>query len=220
MERLKNMNKILVIAAHPDDECLSCAATMRKYANKGNEVYCLILGEGAICRETESGNLIKQSQEAAKIIGFKDMRFECLPDNKFDTVPLLEICQRIERHVKEICPDILFVHSNDLNIDHCLARRAALTACRPGCSTVKEICAFETPSSTEWGEGTFKPNVFTEVGEIELSRKFAALKCYETEIKKFPHPRSIRGLWARAEYWGQVASVEYAEAFELVRKIN
>ena len=214
------MQKILVVAAHPDDEILGLGATLRKYVLSGHEVYCLILGEGAICRELEGGNLISQSQTAGKIIGFKDMFFECLPDNKFDTVPLLDICQRIERHVKKICPDILFVHSNDLNIDHCISRRATLTACRPGCSTVKEIYAFETPSSTEWAfDGNFKPNIFIEVDEVELSRKFVALKCYQTEIRQFPHPRSLRALLSRAEYWGQITGVEYAEAFELIRKI-
>ena len=199
---------------------MGLGATLRKHVLSGDEVYCLILGEGAICRELEGGNLIKQSQEAGKIIGFKEMYFECLPDNKFDTVPLLDICQRIEKHVKKICPDILFAHSNDLNIDHCLARRAALTACRPGCSTVKEIYAFETPSSTEWGFEAFKPNVFVEISETEFGAKIKALECYTTEIRQYPHPRSILGLAARSEYWGQVAGVEHAEAFELIRSIK
>jgi LmbE family N-acetylglucosaminyl deacetylase len=214
------MNKILVIAAHPDDEILGLGSTLHKHALSGDKIYCLILGEGAICRETERGNLIKQSREAAKIIGFRNIQFECLPDNKFDTIPLLEICRIVERHVKEICPDIIYTHfKGDLNIDHRLTYQAVITACRPGCSTVKEIYAFETPSSTEWGEG-FRPNVFSEIGEIELGRKFAALKCYETEIGESPHPRSIQALMSRAEYWGQLAGVKLAEAFELVKKIN
>jgi LmbE family N-acetylglucosaminyl deacetylase len=216
------MQKILVIASHPDDEILGLAGTLRKHVLAGNEVYCLILGEGAICRETESGNLVKQSREAAKIIGFRGVQFECLPDNEFDTIPLLEICRIVERHVKEICPNTVYTHfRGDLNIDHRLTYQAVITACRPGCSTAKEIYCFETPSSTEWTfDGSFKPNIFVEVDEIELSRKFAALKCYETEIREFPHPRSIRALRARAEYWGQVAGAEYAEAFELVRCIK
>jgi LmbE family N-acetylglucosaminyl deacetylase len=213
------MQKILAVCAHPDDEILGLGATLRKHVLSGDEVYCLILGEGAICRELEGGNLISQSQEAGKIIGFKEMYFKCLPDNKFDTVPLLEICQTVEKYVDKIKPDRIYTHHNDLNIDHCLIRRAVLTACRP--PTVKEIYAFETPSSTEWTfDGSFKPNVFIEVDEIELSQKFSALKCYKTEIRKSPHPRSIRALLSRAEYWGTVAGVEHAEAFELIRKVG
>jgi LmbE family N-acetylglucosaminyl deacetylase len=216
------MQKILVIAAHNDDECLGLAGPLHKHVLSGDEVYCLILGEGAICRELDGGNLIKQSQDAGKIIGFKEMFFKCLPDNKFDTVPLADICRMVEHYINKLCPDIVYTHhGGDLNIDHRITYQAVMTASRPGCSTVKEIYCFETPSSTEWAfDGSFKPNVFVEVDEVELSRKFAALKCYETEIREFPHPRSIRGLRSRAEYWGQVAGVEYAEAFELVRCVK
>lgn len=214
------MSKILVIASHPDDECLGCGATMHKYANEGHDVYCLILGEGAICRELEGGNLIKQSQEAGKIIGFKDMRFECLPDNKFDTIPLLDICHRIERHVNKICPDTVYTHfKGDLNIDHRLTFQATMTAMRPNRSSVKEIYSYEVPSSTEWGFEAFKPNVFVEISYQELDTKIKAMQCYTTEIRPYPHPRSAAGLRAHAEYFGTVAGVKLAEAFELIRKI-
>jgi len=215
------MSKILVVCSHPDDECLGLGATLRKHVLSGDEVYCLILGKGAVCRELEGGNLIIQSQTAGEIIEFNGMYFTLLPDNKFDTVPLLNICQIVEKYIDKIKPDIVYTHHNDLNIDHCLTRRAVLTACRPGRSTVKEIYAFETPSSTEWAfDGSFAPNVFVEVDEVELSRKFAALKCYTTEIREFPHPRSLRALQSRTEYWGQVAGIKYAEAFELIRSIK
>jgi LmbE family N-acetylglucosaminyl deacetylase len=216
------MNKILVVASHPDDESLSCAATMHKYANEGHEIYCLILGEGATHRELEGGNLISQAQQAGKIIGFKGMFFKCLPDNRFDTVPQADINRHVEHYINKLCPDTVYTHhGQDLNIDHRITFQAVMTACRPGCSTVKEIYCFETPSSTEWAfDGSFKPNVFVEVDEVEISRKLHALECYDTEIREFPHPRSWRALRVRAEYWGQVAGVEYAEAFELIRKIN
>jgi len=227
------MQKILVIASHPDDEILGCGSTLRKHVLAGDEVYCLILGEGLMAREnnrienliyakTEGLNSLRENaKKAAKIIGFKEIYFESLPDNEFDTVSLLKITQIIEYYIKSIQPDILFVHhSGDLNCDHRIAFQASLTAARPGCSTVKEIYAFETPSSTEWAfDGSFKPNVFVNVmGTLEI--KLKAIQCYTTEIREWPHPRSIRALRARAEYWGQAVGMERAEAFELVRKIN
>ena len=214
------MNKILVICAHPDDECLGLAGTLRKHVWTGDEVYCLILGEGAVCRELEGGNLISQSQQAGKIIGFKEMYFEFYPDNKMDTIPLLDICQTVEKYIKKTKPDIVYTHhGGDLNIDHRITFQAVMTSCRPGLTSVKEIYCFETPSSTEWTfDGSFKPNVFVDVMNT-LGAKLKAMECYSTEIKGWPHPRSLRALRARAEYWGQTAGIERAEPFELIRKI-
>jgi LmbE family N-acetylglucosaminyl deacetylase len=216
------MQKILVVCSHPDDEILGLGSTLRKHVLSGDEVYCLILGEGAICRELVGGSLISQSIIAGKIIGFKDMFFECLPDNKFDTIPQTDINRHVEHYINKLCPDTIYTHhGGDLNIDHRITFRAVMTACRPGCSTVKEIYCFETPSSTEWAfDGSFKPNVFMEITYPELDRKIKALQCYSTEIRPYPHPRSPGGLRAHAEFYGIMAGVKLAEAFELVRKIN
>jgi LmbE family N-acetylglucosaminyl deacetylase len=219
------MNKILVIAAHPDDQILGCGATFRKYILEGNEIYCLILGEGMTSRQSDDINLDylgECTKKANDIIGFKETYWYKFPDNKFDSIPLLEIIQIIEHYISLINPITIFTQAKgDLNIDHGITFQAVMTACRPGCSTVKEIYCFETPSSTEWAfDGSFKPNVFVKVTDVELNAKMAALECYTTEIREYPHPRSIRAIGARAEYWGQVAGAEYAEAFELVRKIN
>ena len=220
-EKHGSNNKVLVIAAHPDDELLGCGATFRKYVLSGNEVYCLILGEGAVMHGISSEDLKQQTREAGKIIGFKKIYFHGFPDNRLDTVPLLDVTRIVERHIKEIQPDLLYVHHfDDLNIDHRITFQACMTACRPGCSTVKEIYAFETPSSTEWAyDGGFKPNVFNDISDA-LEDKLKAMECYKTEIRDYPHPRSARAMVARAEYWGQVAGVEYAEAFELVRCVK
>ena len=216
------MQKILVVAAHPDDQILGGGATFRKHVESGDEVHCLILGEGAVMHGISAEDLKQQTQEAGKIIGFKKIYFHGFPDNRLDTVPLLDVTRIIERHIKEIQPDIVYTHhSGDLNIDHRITYQAVMTACRPNCSTIKEIYCFETPSSTEWAfDGSFKPNVFVEITKNQLNTKESALWCYTTEIQDYPHPRSARAMVARAEYWGQVAGVEYAEAFELVRKVG
>jgi LmbE family N-acetylglucosaminyl deacetylase len=167
-----------------------------------------------------SRQLEAQSRKAGEIIGFKQMYFWNYPDNRFDTIPLLDICKTIELYLEEIKPDILFVHHSDLNIDHCIARRACLTAARPGCSSVRKIYAFEIPSSTEWSEETFKPNVFKEITQADLDTKIKAFQCYTTEIRQYPHPRSAEGLRAHAEWYGMMCGCEHAEAFELIRSIR
>jgi LmbE family N-acetylglucosaminyl deacetylase len=215
------MQKILVIAAHPDDECLGLAGTLCKHVLSGDEVYCLILGEGAVMHGISAEDLKEQSIESGLIIGFKKMYFHGFPDNRLDTIPLLDVTRIIERYVKEIKPDIIYTHhGGDLNIDHRITFQAVMTACRPRCSTIKEIYCFETPSSTEWAfDGSFRPNVFIDVSYFIID-KITAFGCYTTEVRDFPHPRSKEGLYSRAQYWGQVAGVEYAEVFELIRKIN
>ena len=215
------MNKILVICAHPDDEILGLGGTLRKHVLSDDEVYCLILGEGAVMHGILSEKLKDQSRESGATIGFKEMFFHGFPDNKMDTVAQLDINRVVESYVGTINPDLVYTHhKSDLNIDHRMTFEAVLTACRPGCSTVKEIYCFETPSSTEWAfDGSFKPNVFVDITDT-LETKLKAMGCYTTEIRDWPRPRSLRALRSRAEYWGQVAGVEYAEAFELIRKVE
>jgi LmbE family N-acetylglucosaminyl deacetylase len=216
------LQKILVVAAHPDDELLGGAGTFRKHVLAGDEVYCLILGEGAVMHGISSNDLQKQSREAGEIIGFKEMYFHGFPDNRLDTMALMDVIKIVERHIQLIQPDILFVHHfGDLNIDHRIAYQVCITVARPGCSSVREIYAYETPSSTEWTfDGSFKPNVFVEIKEEVIIEKVVAFGCYLTEVRDFPHPRSKQGLYTRAMYWGQISGTKYAEAFELIRKIS
>ncbi|AOR22916.1 PIG-L deacetylase family protein [Clostridium taeniosporum] len=226
------MKKVLVIAAHPDDEILGVGGTILKH-NRNNDVcFGLILGEGMTSRYEKREfadnisleKLHKDTYEAAKIIGYKDVYMENLPDNRFDSISLLDIIKIIEKYVNKIKPDIIYTHfGGDLNIDHKITFEAVLTATRPiGKECVKEIYSFETVSSTEWNfnnTNNFKPNYFIDVTET-LNEKVEAMKCYKSELKEFPHPRSIKNLKSSALKWGSVISKEYAEAFEVVRIIR
>jgi LmbE family N-acetylglucosaminyl deacetylase len=222
--------KVLVIAAHPDDEVLGCGATAARLVMEGHEVHFVILGEGMTSRRPERGDtdaaqlatLHQQAQAAAAKVGVKSVVLHKLPDNRLDTLPLLEIVKMVEGHVDRLKPEVLYTHhGGDLNIDHAVIYRAVLTATRPVAGQpVREIYAFEVPSSTEWAfqrlEPLFRPNVFVDVTRT-LEAKIAAMSCYESESRKFPHPRSAEALRAIAMRWGSVAGCGAAEAFELVR---
>jgi LmbE family N-acetylglucosaminyl deacetylase len=163
--------------------------------------------------------------EVAKILGARDLFMYDLPDNRFDTVPFLDITKKIENLVARISPGVIYTHHNgDLNLDHVLVHRAVLTATRPIKGyPVKEIYAFEVPSSTDWSfqrlEPNFRPNVFVDISQT-LEAKMKAISIYETEIRDFPHPRSMEAIRASATRWGSVAGCIAAEAFELVRLIK
>jgi LmbE family N-acetylglucosaminyl deacetylase len=223
---------ILVIAAHPDDEVLGCGGTIARLTGEGNRVHIAILGEGITSRRRQRdktgrravAELSAVSRQAAKLLGAEKPIMYGLPDNRFDTVPLLDIAKLIEDTIEGVKPEIVYTHhGGDLNIDHAIVHRATLTATRPiPGSPVRDVYAYEVPSSTEWAFASlspvFRPNVFSDISGT-LERKIAALRLYETEIREFPHPRSSAAIDAIARRWGSVSGVEAAEAFELIRSV-
>lgn len=225
--------KVMVIAAHPDDEVLGCGATAARLANEQHDVHLAILGEGITSRHAQRSDadvnqlasLHSQARAAAAKLGAKSVVLHQLPDNRLDTVPLLEVVKVVEELLNSIKPEVIYTHHpGDLNVDHGVIHRAVLTATRPFAQqTVREIYTFEVPSSTEWAFGRlqpqFRPNVFVDVSAT-LEAKIAAMACYETESRPFPHPRSPEALRAVATRWGTVMGCAAAEAFELVRSLR
>ncbi|OGC08540.1 GlcNAc-PI de-N-acetylase [candidate division WOR-1 bacterium RIFOXYA2_FULL_36_21] len=225
------MKNVLVVAAHPDDEVLGCGGTISKLLKKGIDVAILILGEGITSRyeNREKAMDIEQMKElknhindAAKILKVKKNFVLNFPDNRFDSVPLLDLVKVIENVKNKFIPDVIFTHhGEDLNIDHQITFNAVLTACRAiAGEMVKQIYCFETLSSTEWSwPNTFKPNVYVDISKT-IEKKIDAMKAYKNELKEWPHPRSIKGIEILAEKRGCEVGLAYAEAFELVRSIN
>jgi len=222
---------ILIIAAHPDDEILGCGGTIARLVKEGGTVYTLILGEGVTSRDEkrdregrrkEIKELKKEIRKANFIIGVKEVFTYDFPDNRFDSVPLLDIVKIIEKIKNKTKPDVIFTHyEKDLNIDHRITYEAVIAATRPLLNeTVKEIYSFEVLSSTEWCYPlTFLPDVFFEITDT-LQLKLNAIKEYKIELKDFPHPRSLDGVKINAKYWGIRVGIRYAEAFKIVRLIR
>jgi len=216
--------RILVVAAHPDDEVLGCGGTVAKMVAEGGEAYCLFLGEGATSREGSSKKevqaLREEAKKAAKVLGFKEVFFSSFPDNRFDSVDLLDIVKEVEKFIGKTKPDIIFTNwENDLNIDHLLTFKAVETACRP-CSNncPRRIYSFEVLSSTEWkSNAAFVPNVFVDVSGT-MGKKKKAMQEYASELKEWSHSRSIEGIEALAKFRGMQSGFLCAEAFVLVRE--
>lgn len=225
--------KALIIAAHPDDEVLGCGGTAARLAREGHDIYIAILGEGITSRylQREQADPVKvealqtRSRQVAKILGAKDVFMQNLPDNRFDTVPLLDIVKIVENLIARLSPEVVYTHHrSDLNLDHVILHRAVLTATRPmENQSVRDVFAFEVLSSTEWGfqqfEPNFHPSVFVDIG-YTLDIKIQAMSYYETEVRQFPHPRSPEAIRAVAQRWGTMVGREAVEAFELIRSIR
>ena len=224
---------ILVVAAHPDDEVLGCGGTIAKLASEGHAVSILILGEGVTSRFSdpkdanpkELEKLHTQAKSIGAFLGAKEVTLAKLPDNRFDSIDLLDVIKVIEDEVNRFKPEIVYTqHGGDLNVDHAITFRAVLTATRPlkGCS-VKKVYGYEVHSSSEWAfqqfAPVFYPNTFVDIGAT-LEKKIQAMAMYEGEARPFPHPRSPEALRAGALKWGSVAGVPAAEAFQLIRDIR
>ena len=225
------MRSILVVAAHPDDEILGCGGVLASHAAKGDTVHILIVAEGATsrdsrrdpdAREPELAGLKAAASCAASAIGAESPRLLGLPDNRLDSLPLLDVIKPVEAVVEAVAPEIVYTHhAGDLNVDHRIVHQAVVTACRPlPGSPVRAIYAFETVSSTEWqtSGGTFQPQRWVDI-EPFLRCKQRALEAYAAEMRPFPHARSFEAVEALARVRGASAGLEAAECFMVVREL-
>lgn len=218
---------ILILAAHADDEVLGCGATAARLAKDGYKVTPVILCENASVRY-DSGmrdNLEEWCRRSSEILGMSEPVFLRHADQKLDTYPSLEMAQVIERAIADFQPEIVFTHhGGDINKDHQVVFEATLVATRPvpGCP-VKTVYCYETISSTEWAAteyySSFRPNVYFDASDT-LEMKLKAFGCYTSEIKPYPHPRSIEAIEIRMKDWGSRVGLRAAEAFQLVRSIK
>lgn len=218
---------LLVVAAHPDDEALGCAGTMAKSALAGHSVSVLFFTDGVGAREEHVGARLREPRRTAAIasvalLGAENPTFLDWPDNRLDTVPMLELARTVEREIDRVKPrTILTHHYGDLNVDHRVVHDAVMTAVRPQpCGYPVDVLCFEVASSTEWStpksSTAFLPQVAVDVTD-QLNRKIEALKLYDDEIREWPHARSVDAVVHLARWRGASFGVEAAEAFSVAR---
>ena len=214
-------NKVLVIAAHPDDETLGMGGTIHKLIKAGDEVHVMFLSTGVGSRESDredSTARLSAARHALGLLGCERISVGNFPDNSFDSVGVLAIAKHIELRVDEIQPNVVYTNfHSDLNIDHRLTAEASLVAARPKPkSPINELYFYEVLSSTGWqfGAKQFLPTYFVNVSD-SMSQKIAALHAYATEMDESPAARSNDSLIALAKSRGNFIGYEYAEAFEV-----
>ncbi|MEH6447886.1 MAG: PIG-L family deacetylase [Oleispira sp.] len=217
--------RIMIVAAHPDDEALGCAGLIGKIKKDGNEFALVFMTDGISSRVTDDVAILKRQQGGDKALDFVNpdyMHVFDYPDNQMDTVPLLQIVKGISKCIAEFKPEIVITHwSGDLNIDHRITYQAVVTAIRPEPSQyVQQLWCFEVNSSSDYiaGNQVFSPNVFVDISDY-WSFKEEYLACYSEEIRPFPHSRSVEAIKAKAMTRGSQVGVSMAEAFLCERRI-
>jgi len=228
------LGSVCIVAAHPDDEVLGCGGTIARLALEGHAVHLLLVADGEssrFSRDTSSPGapLVAKreanARSAAAILGIRSVQLAALPDNRLDSLALLEIVQIVEAFVRRHTPRLLLTHhAGDVNIDHRIVHDAVVAACRPlPGQCVRTLLFFEVPSSTEWrppaSAEQFSPNWFVDVSKT-LNAKMKALKAYSEELRAYPHARSIEGIEALARWRGVSVGVDAAEAFVLGRHLT
>lgn len=227
------MSVALVVVAHPDDEVLGCGGMIARLASEGWQVHVHIVAEGSTSRDDvrdtgkHSGELEAlrlAGERAHQILGAASLTMSGMPDNRMDGVELLDIVKMVDNDVTRFRPDMVLTHhAGDVNIDHRIVHDAVIAACRPQPGhCVKDLLFFEVASSTEWRPGTsgmvFAPTVFTDISGF-LDRKLEALAAYASEMRPWPHPRSLEAIEHQARWRGTTVGVKAAEAFMLGRRI-
>lgn len=223
------MARVLVVAAHPDDEVLGCGGTIAAHVAAGDEVHVALLADGLGSRGAASTDALDRHRAAARranaALGVAAVSFGDFPDNAMDTVPALRIATAVEALIAGVDPSVVYTHHpEDLNIDHRLVSEAVAVACRPlPGSRLVDLLFFEVPSSTEWrlGEagGSFRPTWFVDV-DPHLETKLAALRHYDHEMRPWPHPRSYEAVVHLARWRGASVGLAAAEAFVLGRRVS
>lgn len=233
MSSVPKRNRVLVVAAHPDDEVLGCGGTIARHADAGDQVHVLIVAEGATSRQEkrdrlqackELSGLALAAQTAGSILGAAGVELLDLPDNRLDSLDRLDLIKHIEQHIERHEPQVVYVHhAGDVNVDHRRLHEAVVTACRPTPNQpVQKLLSFEVPSSSEWqppGSGAvFQPNYFVNIS-AQWQRKHEALMAYSSEMRPWPHARSLEAVEHLARWRGAQVGIETAEAFCLLRHV-
>lgn len=235
--------KILVVAAHPDDELLGCGGTIAKHLGAGDKVYVIVLADGVTSRKYKPGvsrgieikkfnNLITLRKNeffrASKIIGL--MKKNCFllgfPDQRLDSIPLLNIVKEIERLSEAISPDVIYTHHwGDINKDHRICFEATITAFRPNRKIKNNIkmFSFEIPGNMNIlppkAVNRFNPDHFVDITD-SISKKIEALKAYKSELIKFPKILQPKNILELSSYRSKNKGYRNAEAFETLKLNN
>jgi LmbE family N-acetylglucosaminyl deacetylase len=219
--------RVLVIAAHPDDEVIGAGGTIARHVAEGDTVFWCVVTQGCPPFRTDEqlSKARDQVRAVQKVLGIEDVFFCGFPTVQLNTIPYRKLSSALQAVVDEVQPSTVYTTpSSDLNLDHRLVHDCTLVAARPlpGCP-VRRLLAYEIGLTARFGQPSgsslFVPNVFVDISDY-LDKKLEAMSCYETQLRDPPHPRSLEGLRLLAEERGLSVGLVAAECFQLIRELR
>ena len=216
--KLSNMN-ILILAPHPDDESIGMGGTIKKLSKKNN-IHLCVLTDGAVFDSSGQKKILERKnacKNSGKILGISDYTFLDFPVMELESISHLEINRELEKIIKKFNPKIVYTTTrHDINKDHQIVFESTLVVTRPQSSNVKQVFSYETAGMTI---NRFSPTVFEDISK-EFKYKIKSFRMYKSELRPFPHPRSIKAIENLAIQRGIESGTKKAEAFELIRFIK
>jgi LmbE family N-acetylglucosaminyl deacetylase len=217
------MEKVLVVAVHPDDETLGCGGTLFNHKNSGDSIHWLI------CTQTNpKGDFFKKrTQEITEVstkYNFNTVSNLALNTMRVDEYSMSELINKISKVINDTQPSIIYLpFKGDVHSDHKKIFEAAYSCTKSfRYPFIKKIYMMETLSETEFApsakEDAFVPNVFVDISKF-MDKKIEVMEIFESELGEHPFPRSIRNLKALATLRGATVGCEYAESFVLLKEI-
>ena len=219
--------KTLVIAPHPDDEMLGCGGTLLKKSKAGETVGWMIMTSMKKEDGWSADKINMREKEIEKVRKSLQIKKENIfklnfSPAKLDSYSEASIIGLISEVFKKFEPqEILLPHSGDIHGDHRVCFNA-VAACTKWFRFpyIKRVLTYETISESDAGiqnVNPFQPNTFIDISET-LQKKWDILKIYQSEMQKFPFPRSEKAIKSLARYRGSQAGFEAAEAFCLLKE--
>lgn len=217
---------VLVVAAHPDDEVIGAGGTMARHAAAGDSVYVAVLTEGASAQYPEEGERMaalkkEQTLRAAALLGVSEVFTGDFPELRLDALPIFEVTRFLEGVVKRVLPNVVYTHHfAELNRDHRAAYEATAVAVRPyALPCFERLLCYQVDTLEHWGHGPAQYNVYADIS-ASLDAKLKAMAVYESEVREYPHPRSLEAMRQTALRNGAAAGLKAAEIFQLVLEVQ
>ena len=221
------MNKIIVIAPHPDDETLGCGGTLLRHKQAGDEIHWLIMTNVSTAAGYSDKNVARRETEIEIVA--KEYQFDSVTKLDFrpaylDIIPLGELIEKISQVFMRIKPELIYMpFEGDIHSDHKVTCQAVASCCKTfRYKFIRKIMAYETLSETDFSINTgiyrFSPNVFVSIND-QLKKKIDIMNIYASEIGEFPFPRSEQAIAALAALRGTNANCMAAEGFMLLKEI-
>ena len=230
------VQRILVIAAHPDDVDFSAAGTIAGWTDAGLEVvYCIVTdgdagGHDESVPRAEVAPLRRREQTAAAAcVGVTDLRFLGYPDGRVEAT--LGLRKDLARVIRQVRPDRVVCPSPERNYarlppshpDHRAVGSAALDAVYPDARNPFAFPELRTDEGLDawtvreiWLPGGPAPNHWVDVTGT-FDRKVAALRAHESQTAHMDNLADfLRGWLARSAAQGGLPEGRLAEAFQVI----
>ena len=201
---------VLVIAPHPDDECIGCGGAICRHGQRGDQVHVVVLTSGEVglkeLPRQEAWNIReREAREAAKILQLASVEFLRCPDWTLgDALPLAS--ERLAPVLQRLAPELIYLpHPHEWHPDHKAAFPVVIGALAASGIATPKLFGYEV-----WTPLTEYQHV-ENISEV-MDTKLRALGVHQSQLTQFDYVRAVRGL---NEFRGAMAGrCRYGEVFQ------